>query len=622
MLSMLLKKIRYRFENSLAKGQASIFLWLLGIMLFVMMIYSFFVLFFERLEKVGTPKSFLQTLYEGYYHLLAPSGAAWEDVYYTKWLLGILCIIGMFVASILIGLVNSTIALKIEDLKRGRSPLLEKDHIIIYGWTSKIFILLKELVDANENRRSSVITILAEKDKVEMENEIRTKIENFKTTKIIVRSGSPIDIDDINIVIPEKSKSIIILPTDNEDSDMDVIKTLMALVNNPSREKAVYNIVTEINDPSKLKVAKIIGGNEVSIIQTTDIISRIMVQTCRQPGLSTVYTELLSFQGSELYIVNDSLIYGKTFHDLLFGFEDICVIGIKYKDKTIDLNVDRTYVLAEGDHLIVMMEDDNALTGFETKKEYGIIEAALHNGDKKGDLKEKTLLIGWNKKALTIIDELDKYVVAGSELMILTYNYDLVPYMEALKSDHKNLLIDSKIGDTSDIDFLESIGLTDYNHIIVLSYEDMEPHHADSRTLITLVQLRSLVEKLNAKVNIVSEMLDMRNKTLAELVKPDDFIVSDNITSLMLAQISENRALEAVYADLFDADGCEIYLKPITDYIKINHEVNFYTLIEAASRRNEIVIGYKSLSRIITNPKKSDKIKFIETDRLIVISGN
>lgn len=593
----------------------------MGFMFIVMLLYSITLQFFEKMEEVENPKSFPQTLYESYYQLLSPYGVAtWNDAYYFKWLMGILCLIGMFIASMLVGLVYYAIADKIEEIKRGRSQIMEKDHIIIYGWTSKIFLLLKELIDANANVRGSKITILAEGDKVEMENEIREKIDNFKTSTVLVRTGSPTDIDDINIVVPEKAKSIIILPTDNEDSDMDVIKTLMALVNNPARGKKAYNIVTEINDPSKLKVAKIIAKEEVSVIQTSDIISRIMVQTCRQPGLSTVYTELLSFQGSEIYMVNDPVIYGKTFGELLFGFEHVSVIGVKHKSGLIVLNVLPNYSLIEGDSLIVIMEDDNSLSGFEAKAKDRIIEDALHNRDRKPIEKEKILLIGWNKKAFTIIDELDKYVVPGSELMVLN-NDGIVDHLDYLQKNHKNLIIDSKIGDTSDVDFLESAEINNYNHIIVLSYESMDPHHADSWTLVTLVQLRSLAEKLNAKLNIVSEMLDMRNKTLAELAKPDDFVISDNITSLMLAQISENRALEEVYKELFDADGCEVYLKPITDYIKIEKEVNFYTLIEAACRRNEIAIGYRSLSNVITNPKKGEKIKFVETDRLIVISG-
>ena len=41
----------------------------------------------------------------------------------------------------------------------------------------------------------------------------------------------------------------------------------------------------------------------------------------------------------------------------------------------------------------------------------------------------------------------------------------------------------------------------------------------------------------------VSEMLDVRNRELAEVTSADDFIVSDKLVSLMLSQVSENREL-------------------------------------------------------------------------------
>ena len=38
-------------------------------------------------------------------------------------------------------------------------------------------------------------------------------------------------------------------------------------------------------------------------------------------------------------------------------------------------------------------------------------------------------------------------------------------------------------------------------------------------------------------------MLDVRNRELAEVTQADDFIVSDKLVSLMLAQVSENKDL-------------------------------------------------------------------------------
>ena len=98
---------------------------------------------------------------------------------------------------------------------------------------------------------------------------------------------------------------------------------------------------------------------------------------------------------------------------------------------------------------------------------------------------------------------------------------------------------------------------------MVLCYSDsLETQRADSRTIITLLHLRDIEERDGLDISIVSEMLDLRNRALAEVTHADDFIVSARLVSLLMAQVAENAELNAVFADLFDVAGSEIYLRP------------------------------------------------------------
>ena len=71
----------------------------------------------------------------------------------------------------------------------------------------------------------------------------------------------------------------------------------------------------------------------------------------------------------------------------------------------------------------------------------------------------------------------------------------------------------------------------------------MSAQSADTRTLVTLLQLRQLAEATGHHINVVSEMADERNRALAEVTRADDFVVSNQLVSLMLAQASENAHL-------------------------------------------------------------------------------
>src|SRR4029078_422370 len=115
---------------------------------------------------------------------------------------------------------------------------------------------------------------------------------------------------------------------------------------------------------------------------------------------------------------------------------------------------------------------------------------------------------------------------------------------------------------------LDDLNIASYDHVIVLSYSDtLDVQNADARTLVTLLHLRSIADHTGHPFSIVSEMLDLRNRELAEVTQADDFIVSDKLVSLMLSQVSENKQLAAVFADLFDPEGSEIYIKPAGDSI-------------------------------------------------------
>jgi len=200
-----------------------------------------------------------------------------------------------------------------------------------------------------------------------------------------------------------------------------------------------------------------------------------------------------------------------------------------------------------------------------------------------------------------------------------------------LTSGLSHTVQEERAGDTTSRGTLEELKIETYRHVIVLAYDHLETQRADAKTLVTLLHLREIADRFGHPFSIVSEMLDVRNRALAEVTKADDFIVSDKLVSLMLAQISENKELNAVLTDIFDPDGSEIYLKLAANYVKIGEPVNFYTVVEAARHRGEVALGYRLTAHandaarsygVTVNPDKSDPITFAEWDRIIVLAEN
>jgi len=192
--------------------------------------------------------------------------------------------------------------------------------------------------------------------------------------------------------------------------------------------------------------------------------------------------------------------------------------------------------------------------------------------------------------------------------------------------------MDFHIGDVTSRALLDSLDLISYQHIIILCYaEELEAQAADAKTLLTLLHLRDIEEKKGESFSVVSEMLDVRNRALAEVTKADDFIVSDELTGLMLTQISENAALLKVFQAPFSSEGSEVYLKDAANYVACGEAVNFYTVVESARRQNQIAIGYRTLGDgaatnpafgVCVNPPKNETIRFESSDKIIVIAEN
>ena len=54
------------------------------------------------------------------------------------------------------------------------------------------------------------------------------------------------------------------------------------------------------------------------------------------------------------------------------------------------------------------------------------------------------------------------------------------------------------------------------------------------------------------------------------------------------------------FAELIDPEGSELYLKPADEYVEPGVPLNFYTVVEAARRRGEVAVGYRTRSKPMT----------------------
>lgn len=618
------ERIRYWFDNVMARGAIALMGLLALVSLAFITVIAFIVVLLDGFTKELDPAAdFFEVLWMSLMRTLDSGTMGGDTGAVFRAAMLVVTIGGLIIVASLIGIISSAFDSKVEELRKGHSKVLETDHTLILGWNSKVFSIVSEICLANESRKRATIVVLADRDKVEMEDELRAQVTSPGTTRIICRSGDPMNLADLEISNPHTARSIIVLaPESSQDADSVVIKTTLALTNSPKRKSGAYHIVGEIKEQGNLEAARLVGRNEAHWILASDLISRITVQSCRQSGLSVVYTELLDFGGDEIYFSEQPSLVGATYFDAQLAFADSTVIGIA-RGADVHVNPIPEFHIEAGDELIVIAEDDSVIRVATP----GVPEvSSISTAEDPKPAPERTLVLGFNSGVHAMLSELNEYVTAGSSATV-------VAEMDAPElSSFSNLAVRFERADTTSRAVLDGLAVQEYHHIIVLAYKDLlEVQQADARTLVTLLQLRDIADRGGVELNVVSEMLDDANRELAEVTKADDFIVSDKLISLMLSQVSENKQLTAVFDVLFSARGSEIFLRPAELYVAGGASVDFYTVAEAARRRGETAIGFRVAAHaksaehhygINVNPPKALKRSFGHGDRIIVLAND
>jgi voltage-gated potassium channel Kch len=622
-------RARYAFDNTMSRGAPALVGWLALATLALIALFTAIVLIGDLAP--GDKPGVIRQVFNSFLHSI-DSGTVAGDTGNWKFLLTMLLLTlgGLFIVSALIGVIATGLDNKLQELRKGRSFVIETGHTLILGWSETVFTILSELAIANESESDPVVVLLAERDKVEMEDEIRLKAGEMGKTRVVCRSGSPIDLKDLELVNPSRARSVIVLATGHDEPDAQVIKTVLALNRGPESGAGEFHIVAEISDPQNLEAARLVGSERTIFIDKRVTIARLLVQASRQAGASVVYGELLDFAGDEIYFRRDAGLEGRTFGDALLAYENAAVLGLRAGGIGTRLNPHPETIIAPGDEIIAVAADDDALVNARPFAgridEDAIGEAPPYEGHP-----QRILVLGWNSRGPSVVNELDHYVMPGSTVTVVAGVERAGSELEAQCRSLENLEATFKLGNTTDRRTLDLLDVMSYDQAIVLCYsEDLDLQRADARTLVTLLHLRDIEGNTReGGVSVTSEMLDDRNRELAQVTQVDDVIVSDRIISLMLAQISENPQLDEVFSELFAAEGSEIYLRPTTHYLRAGAVANFATVVEAARRRGEVALGYRAAAEagdaerdfgVHVNPAKSATVEAGEDDRVIVLA--
>lgn len=549
-------------------------------------------------------------------------------------------ILGVIVAGLLISALAGNFQQALEDIRRTGAPVMEDGHFLVLGWSEKIYSVIDQLAEAYAANGRITVVVMAERDKVEMEDQLHDKVQYLHRVKLVVRSGSSVVLNDLAKVSFDRAQAIVVLVDDADVNDPDkadarIMKTLMAVFNHPDARGRSdrLRVTAEVMQSHNQELAIIASNHRARVLKTNEMISKIILQTARIAGLSLVYDELLRFEGNEIHFKKIPPAVGKRFGDILLDFPNGMVVGVAKSDGSgHTLNPPAEHVVGPDEELLVLAEDA-AIQYAPYAGPLSLANVPAMQSDAQKRV-EHMLVLGWNSKIYPMIKEFDDYVAPGSTLTLVN----------SLPEDERDAQIAEKVGEVGTIQLrhlvgqftsrhlMDQLGPQNYPLVMVLGdqVEGSTAEDADTRAIIALLLLRDARRRSGTAPTqrVCSEILDPKNRELAATTQINDIVISNEMVSMVLAQVTYEPRVQAVLEDLLRSEGSEVYVKPMELYVPIGSQVTIEQLILLAKARGEQMMGVQIYEDapdakygLVLNPRNR-QAPFVTKpgDRLVVLA--
>ena len=591
-------KLQYYFDKQMAKGTSSIIRLLANIVLSI----ALFVAIMMLLTKLKD--SFFPAFWDSLANIVNSWMPTSEDGSVGELVLNsITALVGLLFSSMLIGIISSALEEKIQNLRQGNSVVLEKNHTVILGYNLGEHGLLKQLLQ-EQTRQKRCIVIFTDNEKTALEDDLERNIRIPKGVEIICRHGDITSLNDLQVCSIENAR-VIIINALNDTIRLKALLAVSAIKNTHPECKA--KIIACVSDDAHLLPDNKLQQHEITMLQTNQVIAKLIANVATEPGLSNVMREIMDYEGNEIYFERIPAFVNKTFYYASCQLNNAVLLGLKNKTEVL-LDPAPDTIISVTDELIVFEESQGSyrLSTFED------FEPVLSVPPMEKEKIGHNLVIFGNSIILdSILDELSNEI---TNITIICKNRANLSNKFGLKTSIHSVFVD----DITDKKLDKYIAEAD--HIIVLNNRDADKTNDDVDNILLILRIMNIIEQKGYKIHITSE-LNMEN-TYNLIAKNDetDYIISSSIASLLLAQLTRNVELRKVFTKLLSSGDRKLSSKPINIFnLKADETYTFQYLKKLLLAYNYVLLGYEQNANLYMNPSISQKITFTEKDRLVIL---
>jgi hypothetical protein len=420
-------------------------------------------------------------------------------------------------------------------------------------------------------------------------------------------------------------------------ADALVLKSIMSIIAVCDGEEHP-SIICEIHSDRDRDLAENISNGTVKALNEVSVLSRMIAQLAlSRNGLSVVYSDMVGFDGNEFYFYQPDEGWGGplTFGDSTHRFKSSTPMGIHNANGEIILNPPPETSISDNDELIVFAEDDSTIFYFkEPVYNAGVSEIPQTTMSLR---EQRVALLNWTPKTGIIMEKLCSYLPAGSELCtyVPEINEEMESFKENLLSIYPELNISLNQMDFNDLNKLNEIDPQSFDSLLILSPGGATIEEMDAFVISLLIRIRQILRNSGKSQwpKLITEVMDSENIDIILNSGVEDFMVSNQFVSQIMAQVSEEPLALDVYDDLFQAEGSELYIKPISYYFPFDGKesitVAYGECVHAAQLRGEVILGAQLHPRqkekdkmfgISLIPDKNQEYTFTKEDGLIALA--
>ena len=484
----------------------------------------------------------------------------------------------------IIALTTNAIKDYIQKKNSGSGKIILDQHIIILNWNSKVPELVSDLLFVES--KEVTVMILADVDKQYAEKQIVNAIDKIKGVKdigkmnVLVKRGDPLLKSDLDDISATNAKAILIMNPDQHEhviknmskSDLFVIKTILSLgplqfQYQPPIVVEIKNIETKEKIITLSRVVEQLHGHVIMPICFDKRLGQIIAQTLIENRIEDVYLSLFSFQGSEVYFIE---------------------------------NVDFDQALSEYSHVVPLARNNKGLfvlslnNAIKNKKSFHEFKPITFKKRKFSESHQlEVFIFGKNNKLSFILDSFRQYEAIHESKFKATWmdENDLEEFVNEVNSNKTNTTI------------------------LLLSDEVQDEDSLDANVINNLIYLEGHLS--NPNVHIIVELLNPKNDPIVKGFSIKNTIISNKIISLLLSKLALFNETALFYEDLLtiapnanNVDSQAIIIE------NANHVINEKFPLTFQSKKQLIESIY------LTFDKEMMLIGYYKKKQLFIIEGD